>query len=263
MKRCLFLLLFLAVAISSCEPRDDITDPPEEKTFDFELSAPDAIDIDQAYMVSIDANERVRNVEISEDGFATTFASFGVSQLGDNFSFNLSFDRPALRNLEIKLTSISGQEVIKSTSVDVQRGNAVKINRFVVSSFFRINETWDDEFASNDPDRLADVKFVLLKEKPSRQGDGSGLTVWYRSQIKVNQGDLDWDLNDEEVYISPESRLTFALVDDDGEFVQDLIINPPFERPIPLSSAATNRPDRIEYNDDAVDLSLYIEVDWE
>ncbi|MEL0651636.1 hypothetical protein V6246_09395 [Algibacter sp. TI.3.09] len=120
------------------------------------------------------------------------------------------------------------EEVIKTMTVSITRGNTIRITSVKIISFSNINNTWDSEFSDSDTNRLADVFFNLRKQKPDSKQGGLSFQNWFKSEVKENQGDLTWDLSSKNLYLNPEFALQFSMADDDGGVAQDIMLGPLF-----------------------------------
>lgn len=46
---------------------------------------------------------------------------------------------------------------------------------------------------------------------------------WFVSTVKENQGDCNWDLTNDELYIKSDRKLRVGFVDKGGDVAQDLL----------------------------------------
>jgi hypothetical protein len=202
------------------------------------------------------------SLTVSFDNFQTGSTSF--SDLGSSQTRFFKFDKlGSTSTVYFRAKDADGNESDVVYTPNIIRGNSVKINRIQINSFAGINTTLDPEFAETDPNRLADVKFILRKTGVnSSDGSTTNRVNWYISPIKQNQGDLTWDLSGAELYINPELDIFYAMVDDDGNSVQDLMQGPPFEREFKLSDFSATRPEQITFAVPSINLEVLFTVEW-
>ncbi|WP_146126704.1 hypothetical protein [Nonlabens agnitus] len=258
-----FFYFVIFILLASCGPSDDSMDPevvPED--FNIQLSATNTAVVDEVVPVMINSSKPMASLTISFDNFQTSTTAF--SDQGSSQTRFFKFDKLGMNStVYFRAKDEDGNEFDTTYTPNISRGNSVKINQIKINSFAGIDTTLDPEFPETDPNRLADVFFVLLKPGVDiRNGDVNGANEWYRSPVKQNQGDLTWDLTNAELYINPEFRILYTMADDDGNFVQDLMQAPPFEREFRLSDFADTRPSEVTLSVPSIDLEVVFTVDW-
>ena len=133
----------------------------------------------------------------------------------------------------------------------------------LVNDFYDKGTTWDPEFSNTDPNRLADVSFSLSKPHIDLFSGQRFKALWYKSTVKENQGDLNWNLSQENLYVNPNALIHFGLADDDGGGVgQDLLLGPPFEKDINLSQYSNTQPSNITLEDSSINLEVSFGLEW-
>ena len=253
-------MLFL---LSSCGPSDDSIEPeivPED--FNIELSAKNTAVVDEVVSVLITSSEPMASLTISFDNFQTSTTAF--SNQGSSQTRFFRFDKVGNETtIYFRAKDEDGNEADNTYTPTVNRGNSIKINQVQVVSFNGIDTALDPEFPADDPDRLGDIFFVLRKFGVN-PNDGTSVNRynWYNSSIKENQGDLTYDLSGENVNIDPQTRMSYAMADDDGNFVEDLMQGPPFEREFNFSDFTATRPEQVRFEVPEINLEVLFTVDW-
>jgi hypothetical protein len=258
------ILLSLAILLTACGASDDGTDPINNNSnFSISLAANSQVGVDEIIAINITGNENIFTLEGSLDNFATTiFNQTRSVGFGTNTTVYFNFDELGSESISIKAKNNNGDESIQTIDVSVVRGNAIKITGVQVLSFFNIDGTWDLEFPEDDINRLADVFFNLRKPTVEIFNGNLLFVNWFKSDMKENQGDLTWDLSTEDLYINPQRSLLFGLADDDGTFVEDLLMGPPFERELTLSEHIANQPNIITLSVPEIELEVAFTVEW-
>ncbi len=257
------ILLILAILLTACGASDDGTDPNNNSNFSISLTSNSQVGVDEVIAININGNENIITLQASFDNFETTILNASRSEgFGTNTDVYFNFDEMGSKSISIKAINNDGDESIQSVDISVIRGNAIKITGVQVLSFFNINGTWDPEFPEDDINRLADVFFSLRKPTVGRFNGNLVFADWFLSEVKENQGDLTWDLSDEELYINPQRSLLLGMADDDGNFSEDLMLGPPFERELTLSEHIATQPDTITLSVPEIDLEVVFTVEW-
>lgn len=151
----------------------------------------------------------------------------------------------------------------------MERGNAVQLKSVQLNSFFDMGSTWDSEYPITNPNHFADVFFGLLKPKLNaidgkRPRMPSSSWIWYRSETRDNENNLNWNLQNEELFINiNELKLYIAFADDDGGGnVQDIMMGSPYESLIPLLAAKDEQPITMSVTEPKINLEYEIGIDW-
>ncbi len=252
----IYIITVLIFACGSSDDGGNTTD--DDSNFEISVVANSSVSIDETILITVNSNEPLNSVQVFQDNVDSgTFYPNGQSTIA---KFNYSFDTVGNRTFIVKATNLNNVVRERTLTINVARGNAIKIMSFRVVSFYNIDQTWDPEFEGTD--RLADVKFAFVKPKIRVFEDNYGYTTWFISSTKENQGDLNWDISSESLYIDPNFILRFGLSDDDGDFGQDLMLGPPSEREIDLSQYIASRPNTITVNYPEINLEAVLTVEW-
>ncbi len=220
--------------------------------------------IDEVITITISANDSIRRIDISKDGWQTS-TNMGSDSFGDYTTVYIDYESTGNKTISIKATNHNGDTDEQSVNIIIERGNAIKLKELQLNSFYNINETWDAEYGTTNPERLADVFYVLLKPRlnPFNGSRTIGTPVWYKSIIRANQDDLFWSMQAENLYFNPNIPLYIAFADaDGGGIVEDLMLGPPFEREISFQEFSSAETNPIPFNFQDINLNFNILVEW-
>lgn len=264
MKKALYLILILVFECSSSDDRETIDEEQSILEVAVMQSTATAV-IDEVVTLTATTNETINEISFSTDGGVTFPSSFGSSAFTNTANLYFDFDTLGEKTIIFRVESQAGDIVDTPVTITVERGNAVKLQSVQLNSFFDIDNTWDSEFPTTNPNHLADVFFVLLKPRLNAfTGERSiGSMPWYTSTVDVNQGDLQWNLQADNLYIDPSLPLRTAFADEDNnDLVDDLMLGTPFDSLISLSEFVDTEPNSITLQETNINLNYTIDVDW-
>lgn len=220
------------------------------------------VNVDQAFTITVTSNEEIKQMWVSTDNFAT--GGYAIREFGTSYELHFNFDTLGQKEIAIRVKNENGQVAERNIAINVDRGNAIKINGVQVISFYGINTAYDPEFGLNDPNRLADLKFGFAKNKLVDRFLGIyNWSSWYNSTVIENQGNMTWQLNDANLFIHPNNTLRFTLAEMDGQIAgADLLNGPPEFREISFSSFISTKPSVISYTFPEIDLDIKVLVEW-
>ena len=261
MRHKIILSLF-TIILFSCSSEDNSITEPQEELFTVELVATNTnVSIDEVATFEVKTNRPFDGITYSTDNFTT---SRTVTQnQGDSFGTTLTLyvDTANFGNITYSIrvfdASNNQQTATSTLSFTVQKGNAVRVNQVLINNFYDKDNTWDSEYSSTDPNRLADVFFSFSKPHIDLFTGQKFKSLWYTSAVKENQGDLTWNLSQENLYIDPNALIHFGLADDDGGGVgQDLLLGPAFEKEVILCQYSSTQPSSIAIEDHSISLDI-------
>ncbi len=263
--RQILIMLLMFFLIASCSSDDSSSEENNESSFAIFLEQ-DIVNaaIDEVITISISASETINRLDISKDGWQTS-TNLASPSFGNQTNVFIDYESTGNKTISIRATNIDGDVSESFVNVTIERGNAIKLQELQLNSFFNINETWDDEFDNTDPERLADVFFVLLKPRlnPFEGTRSIGTPVWYESSVETNQGDLHWNLQTNNLFVDPNLSLYIAFADaDGGGLAGDLMLGPPFEREIGLTDYINTQANPIPFNEAGINLNFDLSVEW-
>lgn len=269
MKKVFMLLSFIALSCSSDDTSVEVVNQPinepEVPTPTFTINAvvgSSSVNVDEAFTVTITSEENMAGILFSYDNFMTEFGQY--TNYGTSKELNFTLDEIGVTTIYFKAMNENNvYSQVKSVDILVNRGNAVKITGFQVISFNGIDTTWDPEYPSTNPDHLADVFFGFHKTTIGNPFYGTySYHYWYQSVVKQNQGDLTWDLTNENLYIKPEKTIRMGLADSDGDIGQDLMMGPPDYRDFNLSAYTTTMPNTVTLTYPEINLQFVVSIEW-
>lgn len=253
-----FVLLFLIISCSS-----DSNENENNNSFSINLTpSTTSVVVDQAFTITVGANEDIKQMWVSTDNFAT--GGYAQRQFGTSYILNFNFDTLGQKTISVRAKNQNNVVSEKQVVVNISRGSALKINGLQVISFYGINTTYDPEYGATDPNRLADLKFGFAKNKLVDRFLGTyNWSSWYNSTVLENQGNMTWQLNDANLFIHPNNTLRFTLAEMDGQIAgADLLNGPPEFREISFSSFISTKPSVISYTFPEIDLDIKVLVEW-
>lgn len=248
--------------ITNCGSSDS-NDDSVESNFEIELFYAETVSIDELVEVTIVGNEGFREVKASlDDSFDNSSGTLFFEPETTHVRY-FTFDKLGINTLYIKAYNEVGIASVKELNVNVVRGNAVKINAVEIVSFSGIDDTWDEEFAETDINRLADVVFLIQKSQAFfSDGEYNFNRDWFRSEVLENQGNLTWDLSEEELYAGYGFPLNFLAADMDEEGqVGDLMLGSYYNY-IGFSEIEGAQPETFTFSFPDIDLEFIITVEW-
>ncbi|GAA4762844.1 MULTISPECIES: hypothetical protein [Flavobacterium] len=218
--------------------------------------------IDEEFTVNVTTNETTQAVWVSLDNFTT--GGYTVQNLDNNFNLRFNFDQLGQKTIYIRCKNANGSVAEKHLNINIQRGNAIKINGLQVISFYNVNSSYDPEYPNTNPNHLADLQFGFAK---SKLGDFLNSTYsyrrWFLSPIIENQGTMTWDVSGQNLFINPSKSLLFTLADiDDNIAGADLLNGPPDYRILSFSNYTTTKPNSITYSYPEINLEIKLNIEW-
>ncbi|MFC4739224.1 hypothetical protein ACFO3U_04395 [Flavobacterium ponti] len=251
---------FLFILIASCSPDNS----QEKESFAIEV-IPSAITIpvDKQIDITIASETDMNGIIFSYDNFATEFEYY--SNYGTSKTINFYFDTVGSKTIYFKATkegNISSE--VKTVTINVVSDQAVKLTGLQLISFTNVNGSWDPEFPATNPNHLADVVFGLRKNTLNNPfSTGYSYKYWFSSTVKTNQGDLTWDLTNENLYFDPTKTLQIGFDDQDNLPASQPLITDSFGyRTIGLNNYMVTKPSEITFSYPEVDLEFKIQLEW-
>jgi len=248
--------------ITNCGSSDS-NDDSVESNFEIELFYTETVSIDELFELTIVGNEGFTEVKASlDDSFDNSSGTLFFEPETTHVRY-FTFDKLGINTLYIKAYNEGGIASVKELNVNVVRGNSLKINAVEIVSFSNIDNTWDEEFAETDINRLADVFFIIRKSRAFfSDGAYNFNRDWFRSEVLENQGDLTWDLSEEELYVGSGFPLNFLAADMDEEgLVGDLMLGRDYNY-FGFNELDGVQPETFTFNFPDIDLEFIITVEW-
>lgn len=255
-------LLFLSMFIISCSEKS-ISEEKISKSFNVSLDkAYDQVSVDELITLNIESEEPLSQISWIRDKVTTTLY-IDDSQVKKNFTLYFQFPTIGEQNVKLKFISNSEKTVEKDLKFNVVRGNTVQITGVTINSFDNINESWDPEFANESNERFADIGIALTKTFMTgfNKKEYSG-RLWYVSDIHENQKDLNWNWEDENLFVNVNSYIEFGISDDDGGNIGQNLLGDYISLPINLREYQDTRPSSISIIKNDIDLDVTFYLDW-
>ena len=262
----LVLLLFNVSCSTDSNNNDNDDDNIIVDTLETEIViSGNQFEIDKPISFNVVSNQNLNEVSISYNNWESSFGLLAGDESGLGLSKTVftSFDTLGTKTIYVRTRNLENEVDELTFQIEITRGSSVKINRVNIISFSNINGIWDPELSGDD--ELADLKFAFTKNVITSSFDSMEYSIktWYLSEVLMNQGNLTWDLNNEELYIDPNLTFAFGLGDDDGGGIgQDLLLGPPFEIPYYLQEVINEEPSSITLINEDIDLEVQFELEW-
>lgn len=262
----LFFLLFLTI-LSSCTPNSENEEIVSDKiSIEIGISN-EEFEIDKPISFTVKSNQNIREICISIDNWKSTTCrlAFDGENLGKSMVINLSRDKIGPNTIYISIENEKFEKMKKNFQVEIIKGESVKITAIKLISFKNINGSWDTEYSDTDINRLADLIFGLQKDYIQTSFDGIKYSrkTWFISDVLLNQGNLNWNLTDQGLYINPNFKFTFGLGDDDGNGIgQDILLGPPSDLEFSFKDFIQDKPNTVTLKKTDVELEVEFELEW-
>ena len=258
MKSKLIIIIFITI-LFSCSKEENI-----EEILTVKLEAiKTTVVVDEIAKIQVTTNKPIHKIEYSLDNFNPFPLNLYNRDLGSSLTVYVNTETVGEKNVTIKVYDANGNNATSAISIKIEKGNAIQLKELIVANFYNKDKTWDTEFSDTDPNSLTDVFFTLSKPRIDIFKGRLSQELWYKSSIKENQGDLTWNLLQENLYVNPNALIHFGLADDDGGGVgQDLLLGPPFEKEINLAQHSSSQPNSITLEDTSINLDVDFAVEW-
>lgn len=150
-------------------------------------------------------------------------------------------------------------EDLEVTSIDfqpnqVQVGDAVRITNIEILNFPNINGSYDNQFTASDPNRLADLFFRFGKETVNPFNGNEGVDPWFDSTVLSNQGNLQFDFSNANIYVGRDITISLVLIDEDDNGQEEIISSDTQPISIDFSAYVNSQPSSIVINELGVEL---------
>ncbi|WP_223032691.1 hypothetical protein [Hanstruepera marina] len=267
MRIALIFLLAVCIGCSSSDEDNIIDSDPSTLAVNVTQDK-ETVEVDEIVTLTARANETIKEISFSKDG-GVTFPSSYSTNFGSTANLYFSFDELGEKTIIFRVKNNDGDFVDRTVNITVEQGNAVRLQSVQLSSFYDMGNTWDDEYPASNPNHLADVFFAILKPplnvyQGTRGSVPTSSWLWYRSDTRDNENNLNWDIQDENLFINVEELSTYiAFADEDNNgVVQDLMLGPPFESEIPLVDYMNSQPNSITIQESNIELEYTVGVEW-
>ena len=237
----------------------------DEVSFQFEavVNTPKVV-LDKPFTITVSMKEQIAGLKYSFDNFATHLATYTSGSYGTSQDLHFRFSTIGKKTIYIRLIKDGNIESeTKVITVDVERGESVRITGLKINSFDGINTVWDPEHDKSNPNSLADVSFYFSKVGYYNAFSSNGtIEPFYQTSVKENQGNLTWSFLNENLYIDPQGYFIFNIFDQDGPNLVQTLANSVNVPHIYMSQYASTKPSSIIVNfpeSNSVEFILYLE----
>lgn len=262
----LFPLVFLTILFSCSADTENEEIVNEKISMEIDIST-EKFEIDKLISFTVKSNQNIREICISFDNWKSSSCklAFNGENIGKSMVINLSRDKIGQNTIYVSIENEKFEKIEKQIQVEIIKGESVKINAIKLISFKNMNGSWDTEYSNTDINRLADLKFGLQKDYIQTSFDEIKYSrkTWFISDVLQNQGNLNWNLANQGLYINPNLKFTFGLGDDDGNGIgQDLLLGPPFALELNLKGYIQNKPNIVTLKKADIELEVEFELEW-
>lgn len=256
MKKFIGSIILIFLLSCSSESQDSFT-------FDAVVSN-STVNVDQSFSITVSSQENIMGIRYSYDNFKSSLAEFPGDGYGNSKVLHFKFLDIGKKTIYIKLIKAGNIESeTKAITINVEKGDSVRITGLKITSFDGINTAWDPEYQTSDPNNLADVRFSFSKVGSLNAfGEGGNIEEWYLTSIKENQGDLTWSFLTDNLYIDPNAYIIFSIYDQDGPNLVQILnssVNVPH---IYLSSYASTKPSSIDVTFPEGNVTFTLNLEW-
>lgn len=255
------LILFItSLILISCS--SDNSQEKESFTIDAIVNSY-TVPVDQQITITLTSETDMKGIIYSYDNFATEFGYY--SNYGTSKDLKFYFETVGTKTIYFKATKEGNiTSEVKSVTINVVSNQAVKLTGLQLLSFTNINGSWDPEFPTTNPNHLADVIFGLRKNTLNNPfSTGYSYKYWFSSSVKTNQGDLTWNLTNENLYFDPTKTIQIGFADQDELTADQLLITDSFGyRSISLNNYLITKPSEVTFSYPEVDLEFKIQLEW-
>jgi hypothetical protein len=262
-----YLIYLLPLFLFSCVPTEEnkTTTPASTTTINL-TTISNTMVVDDVATVSVSSNDALTEVAVSDDNFVTP-VGFVVLTNVTSLSLFFSFDSLGSHTKYLKFKNTKNETIEKTLTFTVVRNNTLRIKSLQIISFNNINQTWDPEFASTDPERLADLFFAFTKNRFAGFNQMAYTDqLWHKSMVIQNQGTLTWDLTTANLYMNPNKILKFSLADYDGPNQWETLIGLAgltTTKDMDFTPYMVSKPTAITFNYPDMNLQFIVTVDWQ
>lgn len=237
----------------------------DEVSFQFEavVNTP-KVAVDKPFTITVSMKEQITGLRYSFDNFKTGLATYTNGSYGTSKDLYFRFSTIGKKTIYIKLLKSGNIESeTKVITINVERGESVRITGLKINSFDGINTVWDPEYDKSNPNSLADVSLYLGKVEYYNAFSSDGtIETFYQTAVNENQGDLTWSFLNEDLYIDPQGYFIFNIFDQDGPNLVQTLANSVNVHHIYMSQYASTKPSSIIVNfpeSNSVEFILYLE----
>lgn len=238
----------------------------EEDSFKFNAVVNTSkVTVDKPFSITVFSDENIMGIRYSFDNFVTGLGNFPDVGYGTSKELKFRFLSIGKKTIYIKLIKAGNIESeTKAITIDVERGDSVRITGLKITSFDGINTVWDPEYDKSNPNSLADVRFSFSKiGSLNAFGEEGSIQQFYLTSVKENQGDLTWSFLTEDLYIDPEGYIIFSIYDQDESNLVQILSNSVNVPHIYMSQYASTKPSSIKVSfPESNSVEFILNLEW-
>lgn len=265
MKR-LLLLIALSGMLSCSSDSSEIVEPEPEINFEVTLtpSAENAI-VDKPFSIKVNSTSELHEImQVFENG-SLSVGGDGENGVIDSKFKTLHYQLPmvGVQKMNFVFTDVNGKKINKSIDVNVIPGDAVQITGLKINSFYDIHGTYDEQYAENDPERLADIIFAFNKAFSwnfSTEDINEGR--WFLSEVYPNEEKLEFDLRDEQLFIAPYANFELGIGDYDEDGLGADLARDATGMSVYLYPLQYEKPSEIHIIKEDADVDITVFLEW-
>ncbi len=265
MKRFLLLIALFGMLSCSSDSSEIIENEPE---INIEVTLTPSAEfalVDKPFTIKVSSNSQIHEIkQIFENG-SVSVGGDGESGVIDSQFETLHYQLPnvGLEKMNYVFTDINGKQVTKSIDITINRGDAVQITGLKINSFYNIHGTYDEQYAENDPERLADIVFAINKAFSwNFANEDRSKGRWFLSEIYPNEEKLEFDLRDDELFIAPYANFEVGIGDHDEGGIGSDLARDASGMTVNLYPLQYEKPSEIHIIKEDADVDITIFLEW-
>lgn len=223
------------------------------------------VTVDKPFLITVSSDVNIMGIRYSFDNFKSGLGEFPSSGYGTSKELHFKFLSIGKKTIYIKIIKADNTESeTKAITVDVEKGDSIRITGLMITSFDGIGSVWDPEYEKSNLNSLADVRFSFSKVG-SLNAFGVQGTVepFYLTSVKENQGDLTWSFLAEDLYINSEGYFIFSIYDQDGPNLIQLLSNSVNVPHIYMKQYASTKPSSIKVSfPESNSIEFTLNLEW-
>lgn len=186
------------------------------------------------------------------------------NDLGRSVPASISMSTTGSKTVTITVQDMNGNVGEHQFNIQVGLEKTLRIKKISLTKYQGMGETLDPEFSSDDPNRLADLAFLIEKRFSGINIDENNLSNIgdFFSETLSNEGEMSWDLTGNEIILGDKMSFFFSLYDiDDNGAMENLIESAPYLI-LDFSSYIETRPTQVTFQDELDTITVVFDIEW-
>ena len=259
-------MLLGLIGLFSCSSDSNEIPEPELEAFDVSFTpSADFAYVDKAFSVQVTGTAKIHEIKQVFTHSSLSVGGDGMYGEIDPEFRTLHYQLPdvGVEKMDFIFTDVNGREIEKSFEVNVLPGDAVQITGMKINSFYNIHETYDPEFAEDDPNRLADIIFAFHKVYSRNFSTEENYnSMWFLSEVYPNEQQLEFDLTDKDLYIAPYARFDLGIGDHDEDGLGEDLARDPSQMNVNLYFLQQEKPSEVHIIKEDANVDITIFLKW-